>query len=394
MRMLTAAAVSLCIVAGSSGPAFAWDDEGHKVIALIADHYLSPVARDKVQSMLAADTDPLTAHDIAAEATWADKFADSDKKTTRTHYDATQAWHFADIDATRPNIPAACFGQPPLAVGMPASQGPAKACVIDKVNQFWAELSDAKTSTGERLLALKYLLNLVGDLHQPLRVADESNSHGAAIMVSAGSITPGDLFNYWDSAYVVALGPDPKPVAQTLITQLANTDLRLWASGAPQLWALEAHQLGVDRAYGISGSINDKGQIALPDSDVAKGVKTVGLQLSRAGVRLAYILNTSLDPVALPAAVQTAGAVGDKDAGHTLALATCSVCHVVAPDQPSPRQFTTAPDFQAIANTRGMSDVALREFLGGAHPTMPNMQLSDSQTDDVIAFILQLRKSP
>ncbi len=394
MRMLSTAALSLCLVVGASGHALAWDDEGHKVIALIADHYLSPAARDKVQSMLAADTDPLTAHDVAAEATWADKFAESDKKTTKVHYDATRAWHFADIDAARPNIPAACFGQPALPPGTPASQGPAKACIIDKVNQFWTELSDPNTSAGERLLALKFLLNLVGDLHQPLRVADESNSHGAAIMVAAGSITPGDLFDYWDSAYVNALGPDPKQVAQTLITQLANTDLRLWASGAPQLWALEAHQLGVDRAYGISGAVNDKGQIALPDTDVAKGVKTVGLQLSRAGVRLAYILNTSLDPAAHPATVQTTAAVGDKDAGRTLALATCSVCHVVAPDQSSPREFTTAPDFQAIANTRGMSDIALREFLNGAHPTMPNMQLSDSQTDNVIAFIIHLRKSP
>jgi len=270
MRKYTTAALSLLLLAGASGHALAWDDEGHKVVALIAEHYLSPLAKNKVSALLASDTDPLTAHDIASESTWADKYADSDKKTTKARYDATHDWHFADINAARPNIPEACFGQPALASGTLASQGPAKACVIDKVSQFWAEVADPKTGPAERLTALKFLLNLVGDIHQPLRVADESNSHGAALMVAASSITPGDLFDYWDVAYVYAIGPDPKAVADQLVAKVSGADAHLWASGTPQLWALEAHQLGVDRAYGISGTPNDKGQLVLPDSDVAR----------------------------------------------------------------------------------------------------------------------------
>jgi hypothetical protein len=48
-------------------------DDGHGVVALIAQHYLIPAAKKQVDAMLAADTDPLTKHDIASEATWADK---------------------------------------------------------------------------------------------------------------------------------------------------------------------------------------------------------------------------------------------------------------------------------------------------------------------------------
>jgi mono/diheme cytochrome c family protein len=354
---------------------------------------LTPEARDKVQALLRTDADSLAPHDIAGAATWADRYQNSDKDTTKTRYNATAAWHFADIDAVRPNIPAACFGQTSLPIGTPASKGPAKACVIDKVNQFWAELADPKTSAGERVVALKFLLNLVADLHQPLRVADESNNHGMLIPVTASSATPGDLFHYWDSVYVQALGPDPKSVAQKLIAGQSAADARQWSSGAPQLWALEAHQLGVDRAYGISG-VDQNGRLALPDSDVDKGVKTVALQLGRAGVRLAYVLNQALAPSSLPKEAQPAVAAGDKEAGRAFALGVCSVCHVVSPDQLSPREFTTAPDFQSIANTRGMSDVALHEFLFGTHPTMPNMRLSEKQADDVIAFILQLRTGP
>jgi hypothetical protein len=49
--------------------ALAWGDDGHKVVALIAEHYLTPDARNTVSALLAQDTDPLTAHDIASEAT-------------------------------------------------------------------------------------------------------------------------------------------------------------------------------------------------------------------------------------------------------------------------------------------------------------------------------------
>ena len=60
-------------------PVLAWGDEGHKVIGIIAEHYLDPAVRTKVAPLLAADTDTLTDHDIASEATWADKYRDSDR---------------------------------------------------------------------------------------------------------------------------------------------------------------------------------------------------------------------------------------------------------------------------------------------------------------------------
>jgi hypothetical protein len=39
---------------------------------------------------------------------------------------------------------------------------------VDKIEQFQAELADAHAPPAERLLALQFLLHLVGDLHQPL----------------------------------------------------------------------------------------------------------------------------------------------------------------------------------------------------------------------------------
>jgi hypothetical protein len=41
--------------------ALAWGNDGHEVVALIAQSYLDPDVRKRVTALLAADTDPLTA---------------------------------------------------------------------------------------------------------------------------------------------------------------------------------------------------------------------------------------------------------------------------------------------------------------------------------------------
>src|SRR6516165_2848343 len=82
----------------------AWGDLGHKATALIAYRHLSPKARSALDTLLASDTDPLTAPDFASRATWADKY--------RNDHRETAAWHFIDIEIDHPDIAAACFGFP------------------------------------------------------------------------------------------------------------------------------------------------------------------------------------------------------------------------------------------------------------------------------------------
>jgi mono/diheme cytochrome c family protein len=83
---------------------------------------------------------------------------------------------------------------------------------------------------------------------------------------------------------------------------------------------------------------------------------------------------------------------GDVARGRAFALETCTPCHVVTSDQLSPRRFADAPSFEAIANTRGMTANALHVFLTTPHPTMPDLILSPDETDDVVSYILSLRR--
>ena len=95
----------------------AWGDQGHRIIALVAERYLDPTARTKLDAMLGGDTDGLTPHDIASEATWADKYRDSDRNGTGERYQRTRQWHFVDIELDNPSLAQACHSHPKLPPG-------------------------------------------------------------------------------------------------------------------------------------------------------------------------------------------------------------------------------------------------------------------------------------
>jgi hypothetical protein len=275
------------------GKAFAWDEEGHKIVALIADHYLDPAVKQKVDAMLAADTDTLTKHDIASEAVWADTHRDLDGKKAQDQMAVTDSWHEVKLELGHPDMKTACLNKP-LPVGKPASQGPAD-CAIDKVNQFVEELSSETTSPAEKLLALKYLLNLVGDLHQPLYVSDDSNQGGDATRVSGGGGDPGTLRHYWDAEFIDYLGDDPKPIADDIADGVRQSkSFDKMSKGTPTDWALEAFGLAKDHAYGKLPPKKSDGSYELSPDYVTDSIETIRLQLARAGVRLAGILNRAL----------------------------------------------------------------------------------------------------
>lgn len=84
---------------------------------------------------------------------------------------------------------------------------------------------------------------------------------------------------------------------------------------------------------------------------------------------------------------------GDREAGLAFALQVCLPCHAVTTES-KPRMFVIAPDFQAIANTPGMTATALHAFLMTPHPKMPNLILTPRQSTDVVKYILSLRDRP
>jgi hypothetical protein len=234
--------------------ASAWGDDGHKTVALIAEHYLSPAAKKKIDAMLAADTDNLTKHDFASAATWADKYRDSNHR--REHHEQTKEWHFADIEIENADIGTVCFGRFPLSAGTLASNGPPKACVIDKARQFADELASPGTDAEERLFALKFLLHFVGVMHQPLHSSDNHDRGRNDVKVSADGIkhkSSDELHGYWDTQFVDGIGgASPTNLAKTLIVQITPDQEASWAAGSFEEWAMEAFMMSKGDTYGTA----------------------------------------------------------------------------------------------------------------------------------------------
>jgi hypothetical protein len=89
----------------------------------------------------------------------------------------------------------------------------------------------------------------------------------------------------------------------------------------------------------------------------------------------------------------------DVQNGHYLAVLMCSSCHVASPDQSvEPVLQPPAPSLESIAKRGTTSSDTIREFLATTHrsirnPTgMPNPELFDFQTRQVVAYLLSLRE--
>jgi hypothetical protein len=288
----SACVVLLCL---NSRPASAWGDEGHEVIGLIAEHYLQPGVRARVLELLRHDDSGLVERDMADEATWADKFRDSDRGTSKRRYLGTRDWHFVDLEMDGLDVTRACHGRPPLPAGVPASAGPAEDCIIDKIDQFYVELKDPATAEDERCIALQFLLHLVGDLHQPLHASDDHDQGGNRKLASGLGFGSNNLHHDWDTEFVMRLGANDVDIARAALARITAADRARWSSGTPLDWALESYAVSRKHVYGPLPAASPDGLYRLSKDYVDDAAAVTAEQLSKAGVRLAFMLNRALE---------------------------------------------------------------------------------------------------
>lgn len=278
--------------------AWAWGDAGHQVVGLIAQRHLLPEVRTRVEELLATDDSHLTPEtSIASEATWADRYRDSSTERKAQTFD----WHFVDIeigsDASAASLSAACFNRPALPAGTPASAGVAKDCVTHKLEQFIAELKDPATERAERLRALQFVLHFVGDVHQPLHASDDHDSGGNDKLAFIDHADPAPLHRHWDSSFVAMLGASPAEIAERLDAGITRAEIAGWLNTTPQDWTLEAFAISEADVYGRlpapSGLSKGKPLYELSPAYVQQAVADTKLQLARAGIRLAAVLNAA-----------------------------------------------------------------------------------------------------
>ena len=297
-------AALLCALAPAQ--ALAWGDNGHKVVADIAWAYLTPAAHTRISALLSHDRDRLTDNDFASRSTWADKYRDTDRPEGPI-YKGTQSWHFVDIPAgAAATIPDAEKAETALCPNPKAPSGhPASTlgqdCVVDKIRQLEAELANPATPATEQIVALKFLIHLVGDIHQPFHAIDHNDHGGNCVTLAAGHRGSMSLHSYWDSQVVTELA-GPRSVdrfAKALVADITPAQKAEWQVDDPALWAAQSAVKAREIGYlglNVKGlptcdNPNTMAPFKLPIAYPRAARDTAKVQLEKAGVRLAFVLN-------------------------------------------------------------------------------------------------------
>jgi hypothetical protein len=97
----------------------------------------------------------------------------------------------------------------------------------------------------------------------------------------------------WDKQFVEGLGRPPDALAMHLLAKITPEQEAEWKQGTPDDWATEAINIAFDDVYGQPPLSKDAPQ-HLDAAYVECAKKDVALQLSRAGVPLAAVLNKAL----------------------------------------------------------------------------------------------------
>jgi mono/diheme cytochrome c family protein len=93
--------------------------------------------------------------------------------------------------------------------------------------------------------------------------------------------------------------------------------------------------------------------------------------------------------MSIVATLAVSASAQDLDHGRRLAQRWCAECHAIGPE---PTTFRRAPPFAALAYKDNITIETLRAFLLMPHATMSNVPLSDTDAQDIAAFIIAMKK--
>lgn len=274
------AGLALALATLCPAPAAAWGAEGHRLIAALALPALQPTARAELGRLLALEP----GSSLESIATWADEH----------RAPQTARWHYLNFPRGDCRYEA-------------ARDCPGGACVVAAIERQ-AALLRSGADAAARLHALKYLVHLVGDVHQPLHAGLAEDRGGNRYQVQ-GFGRGSNLHALWDSGLLrqrpggaAALGAElmaeqraelqseaklqavsARPSARPAALPLPELE----AAGDPAQWAMESCRIVAAPDFYPSGH--------KVDSSYAEAQETrLRSQLRRAARRLARVLNESL----------------------------------------------------------------------------------------------------
>ncbi|WP_235532978.1 S1/P1 nuclease [Sphingomonas sp. Leaf412] len=257
MRILILASASACLFLAPS-QALAWGKTGHRVVGQIANSHLNARARAGVKRLLGVES-------LAEASNWPD-FMKSDPSPFWQK--TADPWHYVTLPA----------GKTYDEVGAPP-EGDA----VTALARYAAVVRDRKATVADKQAALRFIVHLVGDLHQPLHAGNGLDRGGNERRVTfMGRST--NLHSVWDSGLINETQLSYSEMAAWLNTRITPADAKAWSVTDPRVW-IEESALLRDQIYPL-GDDNSLSYRYVYDNETR-----LEERLEQGGVRLAAYLN-------------------------------------------------------------------------------------------------------
>jgi hypothetical protein len=232
-----------------------WSKTGHRVVGEVAEQHLSKKAKRAIEDLLEGES-------LAAVANFGDEI-----KSDRA-YRKFSAWHYVNIPfgKTYEEIEKNEYGD-----------------LVQGVNTCLEIIKDENSSKEDKAFYLKFLVHLIGDLHQPMHVGRGEDKGGNDIQLQwFGSGT--NLHRVWDSNMINENGMSFTELA-TEYPEMSKEQIKFLQSGSLLDWVEESHLL----AEKVYASVEPGEKLSYRYS--YDWWDTAADQLQKGGVRLAAVLN-------------------------------------------------------------------------------------------------------
>lgn len=273
--------VSALLLLLFAGTVHAWAGQGHRLTAELAQRQLTPAARAEVARLLAGEPEPT----LAGVASWADLLRDADP----AYFKRTSRWHYINAKGGGCGFDV-------------ARDCPDGNCVVAAIEAQRAILADPAQPLAARRDALKFVVHLVGDAHQPMHAGNRTDAGGNQFQISLRTRLPPEAYardKYVDGVMGTNLHAvwDYYVLGESLLGNRAYAAVltrRAWpppgtSLGTPLQWAGESCAL-ID-AWGVY----PEGHVL--DNDYGAAMRPLAERRVQQGAyRLADLLNRALDP--------------------------------------------------------------------------------------------------
>lgn len=231
-----------------------WGKTGHRAVGAIAQKHLSRKALKKVTKLLNGQS-------LAYVSIYADEIRSNPK------YNDFAPWHYVNFDSGKK------YGETPVNPKGDLIQG-IKSCIL--------KIRDTNTSKEDKQFYLKFLVHLIGDLHQPLHTGNAEDKGGNTIKVDWFK-EHSNLHRVWDSNMINSYKMSYSELSKNT-KQKTTADITKIKSGTLLDWVHESKALAT-KVY-ASATLDDK----LSYTYMYHNFPIAEKQLQKAGIRLAHVL--------------------------------------------------------------------------------------------------------